>query len=76
MNWKELKIVHKDPKRMHDGICFLHVDVPFFTCSKLAQYEQDLKHLHHELRSKEVFLSKVKMVILFSLEKVLNLKKN
>ena len=36
---------------------FLHVLFPY---SKIAQYEQDLKHLHYELRSKEVFLTKVK----------------
>jgi hypothetical protein len=51
---------------------FLHGCVLFFPFSKLAQYEQDLKHLHHELRSKEVFLTKVKFV----LGKLLNLKKN
>ena len=54
-------IEHKDPKRMHDDIFFPHVYVLFSLYSKLAQYEQDLKHLHHELRSKEVFLTKVKI---------------
>jgi hypothetical protein len=34
-------------------VCFI------FPYSKIAQYEQDLKHLYHELRSKEVFLTKV-----------------
>jgi hypothetical protein len=51
---------------------FLHGFLFVFPSSKLAQYEQDLKHLHHELRSKEVFLTKVK----FFLGKLLNLKKN
>ena len=36
----------------------------FFGYSKIAQYEQDVKYLHYELRSKEVFLNKVKFLIL------------
>ena len=35
-----------------------------FPSSKLAQFEQDLKHLHHELRSKEIFLTKVNIFFL------------
>jgi len=48
----------------------------FFAYSKIAQYEQDLKYLHHEIRSKEVFLTKVNIIYHFVLEKLLNLKKN
>jgi len=47
----------------------------FFPYSKIAQYEQDLKYLHHELRSKEVFLTKVKFFkTFFFLRKILELE--
>lgn len=66
MNWKELKIVLKDPKRTHDDQASLFpACLMVFPSSKLAQFEQDLKHLHHELRSKEIFLTKVNI---FSLQ--------
>jgi hypothetical protein len=52
--------------------CVCECLFPFY--SKAAQYEQDLKHLHYELRSKEIFLTKVKFCN--HLGKFLNLKKN
>ena len=47
-------------------VCF------FFPYSKITQYEQDLKHLYHELRSKEIFLTKVKIWSFF--RKILELE--
>ncbi len=46
----------------------------FFPYSKITQYEQDLKYLHHELRSKEVFLTKVNIILLFFFSKTLELE--
>ena len=65
VNWKESMIAPREPKRMHDErsiflpacVCVFRF---FLSCSKIAQYEQDWKHLHYELRSKEIFLTKVK----------------
>ena len=57
-----IRIVCMSSFRSCTDTCVSLVCSPEFSlpCSKITQFEQDLKHLHHELRSKEVYLSKVK----------------
>lgn len=67
VNWKESKTVLNEPKRTHEKKESNPHDLLFSLAhysSKIAQYEQELKHLHHEMRSKEVFLTKVIQLII------------
>ena len=58
----KIRIVCMSSSRSCTDTCASLVCSPGFSLpySKITQFEQDLKHLHHELRSKEVYLSKVK----------------
>ena len=49
---------------MHE-FCFSSRMVFLNFYRKILQFEQELKHLHYELRSKEVFLNKVKNNVSF-----------